>query len=106
MPHHLDTSAADFEPRFRALLASKREDAADVGAAVEAIIADVRARGDAALIERLMTEGDYHGMATFDQALFRLFSEDVVSLDEALSRAAHPEDFRIAVQQAGLATLH
>ncbi len=51
MPHHLDTSAADFEPRFRALLASKREDAADVGAAVEAIIADVRARGDAALIE-------------------------------------------------------
>ena len=63
-------------------------------------------RCDPALIERLMTEGDYHGMATFDQALFRLFSEDVVSLDEALSRAAHPEDFRIAVQQAGLATLH
>jgi twitching motility protein PilT len=60
---------------------------------------------DAALIERLMSEGDYHGMATFDQALFHLFSEDFVTLDEALDRAAHPEDFRIAVQQAGLATL-
>ena len=47
----LDASAADFEPRFRALLAAKRESAADVDAAVAVIIADVRARGDAALIE-------------------------------------------------------
>ena len=61
---------------------------------------------DGALLERLMTEGDYHGMATFDQALFRLFTEEFVTFDEALDRAAHPEDFRIAVQQAGLATLH
>ena len=47
----LDASAADFEPRFRALLAAKRESAADVDAAVAVIIADVRGRGDAALIE-------------------------------------------------------
>ncbi|MCU1372470.1 MAG: Twitching motility protein PilT, partial [Ilumatobacteraceae bacterium] len=60
---------------------------------------------DGALIERLISEGTYHGMATFDQALFNLFTEDLVTLDEALDRAAHPEDFRIAVQQAGLATL-
>ncbi|MEZ5203070.1 MAG: hypothetical protein R2701_01395 [Acidimicrobiales bacterium] len=52
-----------------------------------------------------MSEGDYHGMATADQALFQLFSDDLIGLDEALQRAAHPEDFRIAVQQAGLATL-
>ena len=69
-------------------------------------IRDAIATGaDSALIERLMSEGDYHGMATFDQALFHLFSEDLVTLDEALDRASHPEDFRIAVQQAGLATL-
>jgi Tfp pilus assembly ATPase PilU len=60
---------------------------------------------DPAVLERLMAEGDYHGMATFDQALFRLFSDDVVSLTEALERASHPEDFRVAVAQAGLATL-
>ncbi|MFZ1964152.1 MAG: histidinol dehydrogenase [Roseiarcus sp.] len=47
----LDMSAADFEPRFRALLEAKRESALDVDAAVAAIIADVRARGDAALVE-------------------------------------------------------
>ena len=61
---------------------------------------------DPVVIERLMTEGDYHGMATFDQALFQLFSEDLITIDEALDRAAHPEDLRIAVQQAGLASLH
>jgi histidinol dehydrogenase len=47
----LDMGAADFERRFRALLESKRESAVDVDAAVAAIIADVRARGDAALAE-------------------------------------------------------
>lgn len=51
MPATLATADPDFEARFRALLAAKREDASDVGAAVDGIIADVRARGDAALIE-------------------------------------------------------
>jgi len=47
----LDMGAADFEPRFRALLDAKRESSVDVDAAVASIIADVRARGDAALAE-------------------------------------------------------
>ena len=51
MPHMLSTRDADFEARFAALLAMKREDAVDVDDAVAAIIADVRARGDAAVIE-------------------------------------------------------
>lgn len=50
MPHLLDTRAEDFDRQFRDLLGAKREDAVDVGAAVDAIIADVRARGDDALI--------------------------------------------------------
>lgn len=51
MPHFLDTTDADFESRFTAILGLKREDSPDVDAAVAAIIADVRARGDAAVIE-------------------------------------------------------
>ena len=47
----LDKQSADFESRFAALLAAKRESSADVDAAVAAIIADVRARGDEALAE-------------------------------------------------------
>ena len=44
MPIRLDARAADFAERFRAFLATKREVAADVEAAVRAIIADVIAR--------------------------------------------------------------
>ena len=51
MPHFLDTGAPDFEARFTALLEMKREDSPDVDATVAGIIADVRARGDAAVIE-------------------------------------------------------
>src|SRR6266545_4010175 len=51
MPIRLDTRAPDFDQRFRAFLATKREAAADVEDAVRAIIADVAARGDRALVE-------------------------------------------------------
>ncbi|WP_406720353.1 histidinol dehydrogenase [Thioclava litoralis] len=51
MPHFLTTLAADFETRFTALLGMKREDSPDVDAAVGQIIADVRARGDVAVLE-------------------------------------------------------
>jgi histidinol dehydrogenase len=51
MPLHLTTTDAGFESAFAAFLAAKRESAEDVDAAVRAIIADVRKRGDVALIE-------------------------------------------------------
>src|SRR5215471_834211 len=51
MPVRLDTRAADFAERFRAFLDTKREISEDVEQAARAIIADVIARGDDALIE-------------------------------------------------------
>ncbi|MBV8792713.1 MAG: histidinol dehydrogenase, partial [Pseudolabrys sp.] len=51
MPLRLDATSADFAARFRAFLDVKRESAQDVEQAVRGIIADVAARGDAALIE-------------------------------------------------------
>ena len=51
MPIRLDARSADFAGKFRAFLDAKREASADVEQAVRAIIADVAARGDAALIE-------------------------------------------------------
>jgi len=51
MPIRLDTSAADFTARFKALLRTKREVSEDVSEAVRGIIADVMARGDRALFE-------------------------------------------------------
>ncbi|MEO0748846.1 MAG: histidinol dehydrogenase [Pseudomonadota bacterium] len=51
MPHFLNATEAGFERSFQALLSAKREDSPDVDAAVAEIIADVRARGDEALID-------------------------------------------------------
>lgn len=51
MPVFLDATAPDFEQAFTKLLNAKREDSPDVDAAVAQIIADVRARGDAAVID-------------------------------------------------------
>jgi len=51
MPITLSTRDPGFESGFLKLLAAKRENAADVDAAVAEIIEDVAGRGDAALIE-------------------------------------------------------
>ncbi len=50
-PARLNAHAPGFEAAFRSLLLAKREQAEDVDSAVAAIIADVKARGDAAVLE-------------------------------------------------------
>jgi histidinol dehydrogenase len=51
MPLRLDTGAPGFAAGFAALVAAKRETEADVDAAAASILADVKMRGDAAVIE-------------------------------------------------------
>ncbi|SMX42489.1 histidinol dehydrogenase [Maliponia aquimaris] len=51
MPQFLDTRDDAFDAAFTALLCAKREDSPDVDAVVAGIIADVRTRGDAAVLE-------------------------------------------------------
>src|SRR4051794_5570928 len=51
MPIRLDSRSANFAARFAAFLDTKREASSDVDQAVRAIIAEVRANGDRALIE-------------------------------------------------------
>jgi histidinol dehydrogenase len=50
MPIRMTTHAPDFAERFRGFLVAKRELSEDVGAAAQAIIADVIKHGDAALV--------------------------------------------------------
>src|SRR5512135_1545673 len=49
MAIRLDIRSRDFAEKFRAFLATKRETSADVETTVRAIVADIAARGDAAL---------------------------------------------------------
>ncbi len=108
MPHFLTASAPDFEARFAALLGAKREDSVDVDDTVAAIIADVRARGDAALIEltarfdRLELTPDTlaFSAAEIDAACAQVAADDRAALEHAAGRirAYHarqlPEDAR------------
>jgi len=94
MPVFLDASAPDFEAAFQTLLNAKREDSPDVDATVATIIADVRARGDQALIaltakfDRItltpatlrITEGE------IAQAVAEVSAEDRAALELAAAR--------------------
>jgi twitching motility protein PilT len=53
-------------------------------------------------LDRIVAEGEYHGMQTFDQALLHLYKDGLVSFRDALSVATQPEDLRIALQSTGL----
>ncbi len=94
MPQFLDTSDPGFEATFAAFLTTKREDAPDVDAAVAAIIGDVRARGDAALIELTarfdkldLTPGRLaFGEDEIDAACATVAPEDRAALDLAAAR--------------------
>jgi histidinol dehydrogenase len=76
----LKQSDADFEDKFQALLAAKREASPDVEAAVRAIITDVRKRGDAALKEMALR---------FDRA-------DLDTIGIAVTRADIEAAYRVA----------
>jgi twitching motility protein PilT len=54
----------------------------------------------------LVREGEYHGMQTFDQALFQLYKDNLIGVRDALAAASRPEDLRISLQQAGLSAAY
>src|SRR3954453_11433825 len=84
MPIRLDSRAPDFAQRFRALLATKREASADVENAVRAIIADVAARGDHALIELTRT----FDRLDLDQAGLRVTADEIAGAHASCARRA------------------
>ncbi|MEP4424069.1 MAG: histidinol dehydrogenase, partial [Nitratireductor sp.] len=106
----LDAQKADFETRFAAFLETKREVSDDVDQTVRDIIADVRSRGDEALIDytkrfdrnSLCAETLRIGEAEFDAALAAADPETVKALELARDRiSAHhrrqlPADDRYA----------
>lgn len=94
MPVFLNTTDPDFEAAFQTLLGQKREEAEDVDQAVAAIIADVRARGDAAVIEltqrfdrlSLIPETLAFSPAEIDAEIIKVSPEDRAALELAADR--------------------
>ncbi|MBY6153915.1 histidinol dehydrogenase [Vannielia litorea] len=94
MPVFLSSTDPDFEARFQALLSAKREDSPDVDEAVAGIIADVRTRGDAAVIEltekfdrlSLTPETIAFSEAEIDEHCARVPPEEAAALELAAER--------------------
>ncbi|WP_170582822.1 histidinol dehydrogenase [Ruegeria arenilitoris] len=94
MPVFLETTSADFETGFQALLSAKREDSPDVDAVVAQIISDVRSRGDAAVIEltakfdRLQLTPDTLAFSADEvtQAIATVSDDDRAALELAAAR--------------------
>ncbi len=94
MPVFLNTADAGFEAAFQTLLGQKREEAEDVDQAVAAIIADVRARGDQAVIEltqrfdrlALTSETLAFSPAEIDAEIAKVQPEDRAALELAAER--------------------
>ena len=94
MPQFLSTQYADFETQFAALLSAKREDSPDVDDVVAGIILDVRARGDAAVLEltkkfdrvELTPDTMRFSQAEIDAAVAAVLPEDRAALELAADR--------------------
>ena len=91
MPQFLTSSDSDFEAAFVALLGAKREDSPDVDHIVADIIADVRARGDAAVLD-LTTKFD---RLTLTAETLRFSAEEI-----AAECAKVPDADRAALEMA------
>ncbi|MCP5412947.1 MAG: histidinol dehydrogenase [Alphaproteobacteria bacterium] len=94
MARRLNASDPKFTADFQALLHAKREEEEDVAQAVRGIIADVRARGDAALVE-LTNKFDRAGVtagtlkltaAEIDAAAAQVSAEQVAAIETAARR--------------------
>jgi histidinol dehydrogenase len=96
----LDRQADDFEQRFAAFLTTKREVSEDVNATVRTIIADVVARGDAALKEYSLR----FDALDFDKISMRVTSAELdeayAAIDPAVRDALHLAAERIEKHHA------
>jgi histidinol dehydrogenase len=94
MPVFLSHDDAGFEAAFAALMGAKREDSVDVDDTVAAIIADVRARGDAAVLDltekfdrlRLTPETMAFSVAEIDAAVAAVPAQERAALELAAAR--------------------
>jgi len=84
MARRLDARASGFSAQFDALLNKKREEDEDVSLVVRGIIADVRARGDAALVE-LSNKFDQAGLTV---ATLRLAHSEIDAAQAQCSKDA------------------
>ena len=67
------------------------------------LIADLILKGEVHGIKEIMSKSNEMGMKTFDQALFDLYEEDRISLEDALRNADSMNELRLRIKLEGKA---
>lgn len=62
------------------------------------LMADHIRKGEVHLLKELMTKSIEHGMQTFDQALYKLFTDGDITYDAALAHADSANDLRLMIK--------
>jgi twitching motility protein PilT len=53
-------------------------------------------------LHEIISDGEYYGMQTFDQALAKLYEKGVIDMRGAMTAASNPHDLKVMLQQRGL----
>jgi twitching motility protein PilU len=62
------------------------------------LVADHIRKGEVHLLKELMSKSNEQGMQTFDQALYKLYSDNEISYEAALAHADSPNDLRLMIK--------
>jgi len=62
------------------------------------LISDLIFRGEVAQIKEIMAKSNRLGMQTFDQALFKLYEDGVISYEEAMRNADSKNELRLKIK--------
>ncbi|UTW44375.1 PilT/PilU family type 4a pilus ATPase [bacterium SCSIO 12696] len=62
------------------------------------LVSDLIRKGDVHKIKEVMTNSTEQGMQTFDQALYRLYDQGIISYEDALSHADSKNDLRLMIK--------
>lgn len=65
------------------------------------LVADLIRKGDIYSLKELMSKSTEQGMQTFDQALYRLYTDGEISYDAALASADSANDLRLLIKLGG-----
>ena len=65
------------------------------------LVADTIRKGEVYAIKEIMEKSTEHGMQTFDQALYKLYSDGIISYDAALASADSANDLRLMIKLSG-----
>ena len=68
------------------------------------LISDLILKGEVHGIKEIMSKSNDLGMKTFDQALFELYEEDLIGVDEALKNADSENELRLRIKLEGKAS--